>query len=105
MQNLAVTMHNQGDLDEARRLLEQVLAARRLVLGEEHPDTLTAMQNLAVALHNQGDLEEARKLQRQVLAILRRVLGEEHPTTLAAMNCLAQMKQDHHRASARPSIM
>jgi hypothetical protein len=34
-------------LEGARDLHEQTLAARRRVLGEDHPDTLISMNNLA----------------------------------------------------------
>ena len=33
-----------------------MLEVRRRVLGDEHPDTLTAMNNLAETLRAQGDL-------------------------------------------------
>jgi hypothetical protein len=85
----AILRWAQGDLAGARRLQEQVLKARRRVLGEEHPNTLTAKGNLAVTLAEQGDLAGARPLQEQVLKARRRVLGEEHPDTLSAMNNLA----------------
>ena len=45
-----------------------MVTARRRLLGEEHPDTLTAMNNLAQTLYVQGDLARARTLQEQVLA-------------------------------------
>jgi hypothetical protein len=64
-----------------------VLEASRRLLGEEHPDTLTAMANLAATVYAQGDLAGARKLFEQVLEASRRLLGEEHPdTTIAAWN-------------------
>ena len=66
-----------------------MLEARRRVLGEEHPDTLTSMNNLADTLRAQGDLPGARALQEKVLEALRRVLGEEHPDTLTSMSNLA----------------
>ena len=56
MLNLAGMLYAQGDLAGARQLEEQVLAARRQLLGEKHPDTLTAMLNLALTLSAQGDL-------------------------------------------------
>ena len=37
----------QGELDRARELQEQVLKVTRRQLGEEHPETLTAMSDLA----------------------------------------------------------
>jgi hypothetical protein len=62
------------------------------VLGDSHPDTLTAMNNLAITLDALGDRAEARKLQEQVVSARRRVLGEEHPDTVRSMKSLAQMQ-------------
>jgi hypothetical protein len=73
----------------ARKPQEETLESHRHLLGEEHPDTLSAMTNLARALCSQGDWAGARKLQEQVLEASRRVRGEEHPHTLTAMNNLA----------------
>ena len=89
MNNLALTLRAQGDLNGARVLQEQALAVCRRVLGEEHPATLTSMNNLALTLSAQGDLAGARVLEEQVLAARCRVLGEEHPDTLTSMNNLA----------------
>ena len=84
--------YERADYGSARKLQEQGLAASRRLLGEEHPDTLTAMNNLAVTLYAQGDLAGARTLQEQGLAASRRLLGEEHPDTLyGRWNNLAQM--------------
>ena len=90
MNNLALTLGDQGDLEGARKIQEQVLEITRRVLGKEHPDTLTFMNNLALTLGAQGDLKGARKIQEQELEIMRRVLGEEHPDTLTSMNNLAE---------------
>ncbi len=43
LNNLALTLRSQGDASSARKLHEEVLAARRRVLGKEHPDTLRSM--------------------------------------------------------------
>lgn len=80
----------QGDGAGARRLQEQVLEARRRVLGEEHLDTLIAMSNLAGALWRQGDLAGAQRLMDRVASVRRRLLGENHPDTLTAMHNLAE---------------
>jgi Tetratricopeptide repeat len=66
---------------QARARLEQVLAVRRQVLGEEQPDTLSSMSSMngmANTLRAQGDLAGARSLGERALAIRRRVLGEGH---------------------------
>ena len=79
--------YSSGDFRSARALEEQVLEARRRLLGPEHPDTLTAMVNLASTLWAQGELGAARALKEQVLEACRRLLGPEHPdTTIAAWN-------------------
>jgi tetratricopeptide (TPR) repeat protein len=80
---------SRGQYRQALALEEQALAARRRVLGDEHPDTLTAMNNLAATRRALGDLDGARELYEQALAGCRRVLGDEHPDTLTATNNLA----------------
>ena len=75
----------QADYASARKLQEETLESHRHLLGEEHPDTLSAMTNLAGTLGKQGDLTGARELQEQVLETRRRLQGEEHPRTLTAM--------------------
>jgi len=89
MNNLAATLADQGELDSARQLQEQVLEARRRVVGPQHPDTLAALNNLAYTLQAQGDLVGARQLQEQVVETAQWALGAEHPKTLTAMNNLA----------------
>ena len=62
MNNLALVLMGQGELQEARQLHEQTLETRRRILGAEHRGTLASMNNLAVLLKDQGELDEARKL-------------------------------------------
>jgi hypothetical protein len=78
-----------GDYRAAAAALAELLADRRETLGDEHPDTLTAMADLALMLWAQGELERPRELQEQVLEAQRRVLGQEHADSLTTMNNLA----------------
>ena len=64
------------------------------LLGEQHPDTLTAMANLAATYRNQGRWDEAVVLQERVLEARKVVRGEQHPHTLTAMANLAFMKEN-----------
>ncbi|EUC26825.1 hypothetical protein COCCADRAFT_113294, partial [Bipolaris zeicola 26-R-13] len=52
---------------ETRAVEEYVLEKRRRILGEEHPDTISAMNNLANTLGEQGQLDEAAKMKKEVL--------------------------------------
>jgi tetratricopeptide (TPR) repeat protein len=71
-----------------------MLKKRRRILGEEHPDTISAMNNLANTLGDQGQLNEAATMLKEVLEKMRRILGEEHPDTISAMNNLAFTLED-----------
>ena len=64
-------------------------SAHRRILGDDHPDTLTAKANLAGSLRALGDAAAARTLQQDVLDASRRILGDDHPDTLTAKNNLA----------------
>jgi hypothetical protein len=65
-----------------------LLGARRRVLGEEHPDTLTSANDLAASLLLQGKYAEAEEMLQAVLAARRRVLGSVHPDALATAESL-----------------
>jgi tetratricopeptide (TPR) repeat protein len=86
--NLAVTVHHQGDLVKARDLLQVSLEARLRLYGPEHPDTLFSMANLAEVLSSLGDQAGARRLQEDVLRIRLELLGPDDLTTLISMSNL-----------------
>jgi hypothetical protein len=66
MNNLATTLWDQSDLANARTLYEQVLDARRRILGDEHPDTLQSMSNLAITLRKLSDIPAAQSLEDEL---------------------------------------
>ena len=43
--NLVITLRLQGQMGDATKMLREVLEKMRRILGEEHPDTITAMNN------------------------------------------------------------
>ncbi|KAG8823119.1 hypothetical protein FRC17_009403 [Serendipita sp. 399] len=89
MGNLASTLYNRGQLEEAEKLDREVLELSIEILGPKHPDTVTAMGNLALTLHYRGQLEEAEKLDREVLELRIEILGQKHPDTVRVMGNLA----------------
>jgi hypothetical protein len=80
MHDLANICQELGDLLRAHQLFQQTLAARRRILGEDHPATLASMNSLALTRRDLGDLQGAKHLFEETLAARRRVLGENHPT-------------------------
>jgi len=69
-----------GDFRSARALLEQVLEARRRLLGPEHPATRIAAWNYWLTLRKVGEHAAAARLFEQCL----RWLVEREPSTLGA---------------------
>ena len=87
----ASTLKAQGDLAAAKLLLEEVLRVSTLMLGAEHPNTLTSKNNLAATLMLHGNVAEAFALQQEVLVERHRVLGVDHPSTLSSKHNMASI--------------
>ncbi|KJZ69702.1 hypothetical protein HIM_10908 [Hirsutella minnesotensis 3608] len=87
----------EGKWSDAEKLSVDAIEARKRVLGEEHPETLSSMANLASTYRNQGRWKEAEELGVRVLEARKRVLGEEHPGTLISMATLASTYRNQGR--------
>jgi Tetratricopeptide repeat len=90
----SVYLRRRGQYGQAADLQVQVLAARRQMLGDDHPATLTAMGTLAETRRVRGELQGAHDLNEQTLAARRRELGDDHPDTLDSMHNLAVTRSD-----------
>jgi tetratricopeptide (TPR) repeat protein len=89
---LAKAVHydlSQGRHDVALDKCLSTFKTHEVLLGPEHPYTLTSLGNLASTYHNQGRWAEAEALNVQVMETHKRVLGVEHPDTLRSMGNLA----------------
>ncbi|KAF2234939.1 TPR-like protein [Viridothelium virens] len=96
-----VLSKHHGHLSEAARIQREVLGKWKLILGEEHLNTILTMHNLAVTLGDQGHLSEAARMQREVLEKWRLILGEEHPDTILTMHNLAvTLRRQGHLSEA-----
>jgi tetratricopeptide (TPR) repeat protein len=96
-QRQADALIGRGRYREALPLFEKVLAIRRKVPGEEHPDTASSCNAVGFCLYAQGLHEEAEARFRKALAICRKVLGEEHPDTAGSYNSVAANLQAQGR--------
>ncbi len=95
-----------GKVDSAQKDFKSAHELFGLLLGPEHPDTLSSQSNLASTYRDQGNYEEARKLHEEEWEICLRVLGPEHPNTLSSQANLAstyhaqgsyEKARDHHQ--------
>ncbi|KAK2054987.1 hypothetical protein LY76DRAFT_663205, partial [Colletotrichum caudatum] len=94
--NLALIYWNQGRWKEAEELELQVIEIRkRVVLGDEHPSTLTSMANLAHTWKSQGRYVDAIRLMRDCFALQQRFLGVDHPDTRSSHSTLTEWHEVH----------
>ncbi|TWT43705.1 Serine/threonine-protein kinase PknB [Phycisphaerae bacterium RAS1] len=85
---LGATYLHRGEVDKAAPHIEQSLALRRTLLGERHPDTLTALELVAELREAQRQYAECERLILQVWEIRRATLGDDHADTLRALGAL-----------------
>ncbi|KAJ7431117.1 hypothetical protein FB451DRAFT_1574010 [Mycena latifolia] len=90
---LAMIYGGKGDFHHQKEIEEVVLTRRTELLGEYHPDTLTAMANLAATYSALGQ-SRAEELEMIVLDKRREILGDDHPDTLLAITNLARTYSD-----------
>ena len=77
-----------------RPLYEEALQARRVTLGDRHPDTLTSISNMGGLLFMQGKLEEAIVYLEEALQARKETLGDRHPDTLTSINDMGQLLKE-----------
>ncbi len=86
-------------------LLEEAVATRRRLLGEDHAETLTAANDLANAYWYLRRFDRAEPLYVDVVARRRRVLGDEHPDTLRANFDLGSLFLEQRRWDAAETLI
>ena len=105
-EHLAMTYREIGGelLNDALKLMEDVLEQRRETLGKEQPFTLMAMCNLAWVKHAMNEMEEAERLLREAMPIAERNLGKDHAGITSARLRLAQVLTGRRRYNEAEEI-
>lgn len=80
-----VALAKLGKLEDARRILESVVEARRHKLGVNHVPTLETERELAELLFQKGEYLKAKISFESTIENITESLGESHPLTLKAM--------------------
>jgi tetratricopeptide (TPR) repeat protein len=105
-ENLAMTYREIGGelLNDAHRLMEDVLKQRHNTLGKEQPYTLMAMCNLARVKHSMNKLEEAETLLLKAIPVAERNLGKNHTGVTMGKFRLAQIRASQKRYNEAEEI-
>jgi len=70
--DLGMAFYRQGRFDEAKATMQQALAERRSVFGDDHPSVAYSLSTLANVAAKQQEYAEAVRLSRQALDVLDR---------------------------------
>jgi tetratricopeptide (TPR) repeat protein len=89
MHCLAILYSNQGKYDKAEPLYLECLDKRKMLLGDDHVNTLHSMNNLGNLYDDKGNYDKAEKLYLECLDKRKILLGDDHVDTLGSMNNIA----------------
>ncbi len=103
LHSTATKLYTAGKIRDATEQSKQVVAIRRKVLGDKHPDTASALNDLGVLLKQTGDLAAARACYEQALTIQTQVLGEKNLHTAATLSNLGALFHKNGRVDGGPS--
>jgi tetratricopeptide (TPR) repeat protein len=73
-----------GQIKEAVKLLEYIIALQAKIFAEDHPDRLVSQYVLAGVYLANGQVKEAVKLLENIVVIQAKILVEDHPSRLAS---------------------
>ncbi|MCY1068993.1 serine/threonine-protein kinase [Nannocystis sp. RBIL2] len=90
-QNLANVHLSLGQLEPAQIIFEDLLALRRDIYGEGHPNNAFSLADLGNVATLRGDFDTAEKHQRAALTILRAALPPRHERLAYPLSALADI--------------
>ncbi len=90
-EHIGEALYQLGDYGGAEAALEQSLAIRKSILGEEHPGVASCLRNLAALYEDKGDYKEAETSYRHALTIHEKGLGPNHPQVALSLIKLASL--------------
>ena len=88
-----------GESAKGEPLAREVYQRRLVLLGDEHPETLSAMKTLALILGEENKLAESIELHLLCLEKRKKRLGEDHSSTIQSMKNLAMVQAKASRYS------
>jgi tetratricopeptide (TPR) repeat protein len=94
LSNLALVLHELGQMEEAHDLLRKALASDEKTFAHGHPSIALRQLNLAGVLQGLGQMEGARDLLRMALASDEKTFAPGHPSIARGQSNLGMVLQD-----------
>lgn len=103
--DLSALRRDRGNLEEAERLLGQVIAGRESTLGADHEETLLARTDLGQLYITLERFDEAEVLLRETVARLESVHGIDNPNAFIARKDLSSVALFSDRVDEAEQIL
>jgi len=85
---LGTLLEKKGRYQQARAILEEVLARQEELFGKGHPETLSVMDSLGTVYLSLGEPRESEEILRRTVHLSTEKLGGKHPDTLSSKHNL-----------------
>jgi len=105
MENLAVNLMKQREIEEAETLLRTALSRREARMSPFHPETMRAKGRLGEVLLKANRLEEAEQLLTETMHDQERLLGRNHRHTMITANDLALVKGESGKPMEKVDLL
>jgi len=73
------------------------MKARKMILGEKHPNTLDSMHAFAISYNEVNRRQKALQLRERMMKARKRILDEKHSNTLDSMHAFANSYSEVNR--------
>jgi nephrocystin-3 len=105
LNNLALTLTDQGRFAEAELFQRRALDAIERRLGSKHSDVARALENLGLLFQRIGNLPAAGDCLRRALAIVEEVEGHQSPAAAMAAGLLGRLLTDMGDYTAAEALL
>ncbi|KAL2886965.1 putative acyl transferase acyl hydrolase lysophospholipase [Ceratocystis lukuohia] len=96
---------NDGNYQEAVRMLEDVVKTREKALAGDHPSRLASQYELALAYHRHGEIKKAVSMIKHVVETTEKALAADHPSRLTYQHELAAAYLAHGQTGKAVSML
>jgi tetratricopeptide (TPR) repeat protein len=100
----ASVLRARGKLDDAIRLLEELVRRAEATLGPAHRTTGHALEDLAATYYDASRMTDARATFERAIAAATQIYGERHPTTLGIAGRYGQVLMELGDAKAARAV-
>ena len=102
---LAMLLHDHGDLNGAATMFRDALKAHRKEFGSHDERTLQVIGNYGLLLKDQSEFKQAERLLREALKVRRKTLGNMHAETVTLVHNLGELLAETDRLEEAAELL